>query len=121
MQAARCSSNSSGKLEVLSTSKLIVCINRRLGYLRKIAFPNEHSFEGDIVYGVGDAASGMDFNSHAVLIVGAGAFAAENTRTALEHGAERVSVLQRRRGAVCPLIVDYLNFARPYALDLKHD
>ena len=45
-----------------------------------------------------------------MLIVGAGAFAAENARTALERGTDRVAVVQRRRGAVCPLIVDYLNF-----------
>ena len=63
---------------------------------------------------------GACYSSKMVVIVGAGAFASENARTTLEQGADRVAVVQRWRGAICPLIVDYLNFARPYDASYAH-
>ena len=97
-----------------------LAINRRLGTLRHLQFADEHCFEGTICYGVENEVTNVELNFSSVLIVGAGAFAAENVRTAFEHGADRVAVVQRRRGSVCPLIVDYLNFVRPYDLDFSH-
>lgn len=55
------------------------------------------------------------------MIVGAGAFATENARTAIERGADWVSLIQWRRGSVSPLILDYLNFARPYDHEFAHE
>ena len=55
------------------------------------------------------------------MIVGMGAFAIENARTALEAGARHVSVVCRRHGTICPKIIDYLNFATPYDNAFKHD
>ena len=54
-------------------------------------------------------------------IVGSGAFAIEQVRTTLEQGAGEVVVLSRQRGTVCPLIVDYLNFVRPYDKYFAHN
>ena len=63
----------------------------------------------------------LDWRNKNVLIVGMGAFAVENARTALEGGARHVTVLCRRHGTVCPKIIDYLNFATPYDDAFKHD
>ncbi|KAH8055915.1 hypothetical protein JL722_7732 [Aureococcus anophagefferens] len=97
---------------VVAAALVCVCANRRLGRLRRLAFPSEGAFRGRVAYGAGDDARAS--TSAAVVVVGAGAFATENARTALEGGAARVAVVQRRRGSVCPRIVDYLNFSRPY-------
>ena len=42
-----------------------------------------------------------------------GAFAVEHVRTALERGAPHCSILARRRGTVCPQVIDWTDFIRP--------
>jgi hypothetical protein len=54
-------------------------------------------------------------------VVGFGAFAVENVRTALEHGAAHVTVVARRQGTVCPKVIDYLNFVKPFDSDFAHE
>ena len=48
------------------------------------------------------------------MILGMGAFAIENMRTAFERGAAHVTLLCRRRGTICPQLVDWINFIRPW-------
>jgi len=48
-----------------------------------------------------------------VIVVGAGAFAYENLRTALEHDAKHVTLLGRRAGTTCPKWIDMIAFLRP--------
>ena len=43
-----------------------------------------------------------------------GAFAIENMRTAFERGAAHVTLLCRQRGTVCPQLIDWVNFIRPW-------
>jgi len=50
-----------------------------------------------------------------------GAFAVENVRTALEHGAAHVTVVARRLGTICPKMIDYLNFVKPWDEHYRHD
>ena len=53
-----------------------------------------------------------------------GAFAIENMRTAFERGAAHVTLLCRQRGTVCPQLIDWVNFIRPWELRdnlLRHD
>lgn len=45
-----------------------------------------------------------------------GAFAIENMRTAFERGAAHVTLLCRQRGTVCPQLVDWVNFIRPWEM-----
>jgi hypothetical protein len=78
-------------------------------------------FQGQIVAGMSDKAIDIDWRGKAVVIVGMGAFAIENARTALEGGARQVTVIGRRHGTVCPKIIDYLNFATPYDEAFRHD
>ena len=111
-------SNTVGSVQA---NRVFMCVNRRLGNVRRLEFHNEAKFKGEICYGVENDTGSMQWKDKNVLIVGAGAFATENARTALELGAKKVTVLSRRRGSVCPLIVDYLNFIRPYDAQFTHD
>jgi len=67
---------------------VLVSVNRRLGALRFLNFPNENNFDGRVGYGVGNHVCLLSYASESVLIVGAGAFATEGARTALERGAQ---------------------------------
>lgn len=42
-------------------------------------------------------------------------------RTALEHGAAHVTVVARRLGTICPKMIDYLNFVKPWDAQYRHD
>ena len=110
-----------GTVGILQANKVFVCINRRLGKLRQINYPGEGDFKGNICYGVSNQIEAIDFKNKRVLILGSGAFAIEQVRTTLEQGAREVVVLSRQRGTVCPLIVDYLNFIRPYDKYFAHN
>lgn len=98
----------------------ILAINDRVGAPREIHWKDEGRFQGPILSGFADGTAGFDWRGKQVAIVGMGAFAVENARTALEGGADHVTVICRRHGTVCPKIIDYLNFATPYDEEFKH-
>jgi hypothetical protein len=113
--------NQGGKASVLESKGVIMAINDRVGIPRKIEWENQSAFQGKIVAGISDDITDIHWRDKNVVIVGMGAFAVENARTALEGGARHVTVLCRRHGTVCPKIIDYLNFATPYDEEFKHD
>jgi hypothetical protein len=92
-----------------------------VGSPRAVSWPGEDKFQGTLVEGHSDEAAGVDWKNKRVVVVGMGAFAVENVRTALEAGAKHVSVVCRRHGTVCPKIIDYLNFSTPYNEQFEHD
>jgi cation diffusion facilitator CzcD-associated flavoprotein CzcO len=100
---------------------LILAINDRVGAPREIVWKNQDAYGGKIISGISDATNGFEWKDKKVAIIGMGAFAIENARTALESGAGHVTVICRRHGTVCPKIIDYLNFTMPYYDDFKHD
>ncbi len=110
-----------GGESILESKGVILAINDRVGEPRKADWPNQEKFQGTIVTGISDDTMEIDWRNKNVVIVGMGAFAVENARTALEGGANHVTVLCRRHGTVCPKIIDYLNFATPYDEAFKHD
>ncbi len=110
-----------GKTETITSKGLILAINDRVGNPRTIAWENQHLFKGLLISGTSDESAAVDWQGQKVAVVGMGAFAVENARTALERGAEHVSVICRRHGTVCPKIIDYLNFATPYDDKFQHD
>ena len=57
---------------------VFLAINRRLGSLRKLRLPDEHAFSGTACVGVSHEASPSKLASQTILIIGAGAFSAEN-------------------------------------------
>ncbi len=110
-----------GSTSVLESKGVILAINDRVGSPREIEWENQAAFGGEIVAGISDNAAGVDWQDKNVVVVGMGAFATENARTALEGGARHVTAVCRRHGTVCPKIIDYLNFATPYDAAFKHD
>ena len=110
-----------GKTSAVESTGVILAINDRVGPPREIAWKNQEAFSGPIVSGIADGTRGIDWRDKRVVIVGMGAFAVENARTALEAGARHVTVVCRRHGTICPKIIDYLNFATPYDEDFRHD
>jgi len=113
--------NRGGKPHLLECKGVILAINDRVGTPRKAEWENQEAFKGVIVAGIRNDTEKIDWRDKRVLIVGMGAFAVENARTALEGGARHVTVLCRRHGTVCPKIIDYLNFATPYDDAFRHD
>jgi hypothetical protein len=110
----------SGELKTLLAKKVIACTNRRLGKIREIQFHGESIFKGIIeqsVWTMNKQLSTRDFKGRRVVIIGGGAFACENARTAIEWGAAKVIIVCKRRTAVMPQIIDYLNFIRPLCSD----
>ena len=110
-----------GNSETVTSKGVILAINDRVGLPRTITWPNESSYNGLIVSGIADNAYDVDWHGKRVVVVGMGAFAVENVRTALEAGASSVTVVCRRHGTVCPKIIDYLNFSMPYDEQFEHD
>lgn len=98
-----------------------MAINDRVGMPRKFDWTGQSDFKGIIASGTNDNLAGVDWRGKHVIVVGMGAFAIENTRTALEHGAAKVTVVVRRHGTVCPKIIDYLNFVKPFDANFQHD
>lgn len=113
--------NRKGASTVLESKGVILAINDRVGAPRELEWPNQSTFQGTIISGNSDKTKDLDWSDKNVTIVGMGAFAIENARTALEGGARHVTVICRRHGTICPKIIDYLNFATPYDDDFKHD
>jgi hypothetical protein len=105
----------------LESKGVILAINDRVGTPREVMWENQSAFRGKIVDGISDHTAGIDWRDKKVVIIGMGAFAVENTRTALEGGARHVTVVSRRHGTICPKIIDYLNFTTPYDEAFQHD
>ena len=105
----------------LKSKGIILAINDRVGAPRHIEYSDQSLFQGQIVSGFSDKAREVNWKNKNVVIVGMGAFAIGNARTALEFGANHVTIVCRRHGTVCPKIIDYLNFATPYDENFQHD
>lgn len=110
-----------GKQVTVRSKGVILAINDRVGEPRLIQWPNQHVFKGDIMTGISNNTQTYDWNGKHVVVIGMGAFAIENVRTALEGGASHVTVVCRRHGTICPKIIDYLNFSTPYNDTFEHD
>lgn len=63
---------------------------------RRRVWPGEAAFRGTIAYGSAGDMDSSAFAGRRVVIIGAGAFAVENARTALIHGATHVTMVYRR-------------------------
>lgn len=105
----------------LTSKGVILAINDRVGAPRVIDWNNQGNYQGKIISGISDETKDFNWENKKVVIIGMGAFAVENARTALEGGASHVTVACRRHGTVCPKIIDYLNFTTPYDDNFKHD
>ena len=103
----------------LQCTLAIMATNRRLGRPRRITLPSEEVWRGSMKRGLGGDVNSLYCANKRVLVLGMGAFAVENVRTSLERGATHVAIICRRRGTVCPQIVDWANFIRPFNSDVE--
>jgi non-ribosomal peptide synthetase-like protein len=74
---------------------------------RLIKLNGEDSFTGTISTGIQDHMPVDKFKDAKVVIVGGGAFACENLRTALMHGAQHVTIVYRTALQCWPRVVHY--------------
>jgi methionine synthase II (cobalamin-independent)/thioredoxin reductase len=113
---------SDGSSRIIQARGVLMCINDRVGVPRPLDVPMAPG-SVQVVPGIADAAqvAGLEWRGKRVVIVGIGAFAVENARTALESGASHVTVVCRRMGTVCPKIIDYANFTADWDENFQHD
>lgn len=71
---------------------------------RIIEYPGEDIFDGYIAYGMNDETPYEDLHDRKVAILGNGAFAVENARTACEHGSDKVFLITRRKNLASPRV-----------------
>ncbi len=75
---------------------------------RRHQFPQEECFRGHVALGIANDTPAQRFAGASVVIVGHGAFAVENMRTALENGARHVTILCRQRQLVMSTFCNWL-------------
>jgi len=102
--------NVGGKKKVLGCSGVFVATGAQCEQNHHI-FPGEATiFKGEAAYGsandIGDILKNVKGKN--VVIVGGGAFAVENVRTFLMHGAKHVTIVHRSTLQVWPRSVNYL-------------
>ncbi|ENY6497278.1 SDR family NAD(P)-dependent oxidoreductase [Vibrio parahaemolyticus] len=86
----------------------VVSMTGGLHVPRKTPLANENDFEGHIGLGISNDTSLDKYKGADVVIVGHGAFALENMRTALENGANHVTILCRRRNLVLSTFCNWM-------------
>ncbi|MDE9806388.1 SDR family NAD(P)-dependent oxidoreductase [Staphylococcus delphini] len=74
----------------------------------KKKIPNEDCFKGHIASGISNDTPRDIFKNASVAILGHGAFAIENMRTAFENGANSVTIICRKRNLVMPNFGNWL-------------
>ena len=107
--------------QIIAAKGVVLAINDRVGMPRPLRVPGMDTFRGNFGDGTSDALVKTDFRGKKVVIFGMGAFAVENVRTALEAGAAHVTVCARRLGTICPKMIDYLNFVKPWDEQYRHE
>ena len=102
------------------TCRLVVlAVGGRLGSPRRSLFKvaDASRFEGHLRRGLHDDCTDLPWASSRVAIIGVGNFAVEHARHALEKGASHVTIICRRAGLVCPMVIEHLQHRRPVGVD----
>eukprot|EP00408_Alexandrium_pacificum_P016813 CAMPEP_0171188184 /NCGR_PEP_ID=MMETSP0790-20130122/17700_1 /TAXON_ID=2925 /ORGANISM="Alexandrium catenella, Strain OF101" /LENGTH=606 /DNA_ID=CAMNT_0011653257 /DNA_START=145 /DNA_END=1965 /DNA_ORIENTATION=- len=73
----------------------------------RMEFKGEDVFEGQIGYGMFDEFDYSHVKGCKPAVLGFGAFAVENIRTCVEHGAAKVWLVCRRKNLACPRVVSW--------------
>mmetsp|Transcript_73236 Transcript_73236/g.160290 ORF Transcript_73236/g.160290 Transcript_73236/m.160290 type:complete len:729 (-) Transcript_73236:6-2192(-) len=71
---------------------------------RIIDYPGEDEFDGTISYGMADDCPYDKLGGNRIAILGNGAFAVENARTAIEYGCRKVYIVTRRKNLASPRV-----------------
>ncbi|CAE7632712.1 unnamed protein product [Symbiodinium necroappetens] len=86
---------------------------------KRVTYPGEDTFEGDIVYGISNAFNYEKVRGNNVMIVGSGAFAVENVRTCVEFCAKKVYMVCRRKTISMPRLVSWFINQSAQAISAK--
>lgn len=95
------------KLHTVTCDGILMALGAQQ-HCRAVKFDGEDNFEGTISTGIRDHMPTEKFQGAQVVIVGGGAFACENLRTALLYGAEHVTICYRTAMQCWPRVVHYL-------------
>jgi len=95
------------KEQVMEFDKVLINTGS-LNKPRRLTYSGEDDFKGDLIYGISDDYDPSKFKDKNVVVVGAGAFAVENARVAIEHGAKKVTMIARRPHFVSGRYASYL-------------
>eukprot|EP00439_Symbiodinium_sp_Y106_P039447 s1922_g4.t2 len=86
---------------------------------KRVTYPGEDTFEGDIVYGISNAFDYEKVRGNNVMIVGSGAFAVENVRTCVEFSAKKVYMVCRRKTISMPRLTSWFINQSAQAISAK--
>ena len=111
----------SGQKVAVTGELAVLCLNIRLGLPRNVAYPGKELFGGLIRRGIAGDTNDLNWEKKLVVVLGMGAYAIENMRTALEHKASHVVILCRQRGTVSPRAIDWINNVRPHDAEFWRD
>eukprot|EP00747_Dinoflagellata_sp_TGD_P180154 gnl/TRDRNA2_/TRDRNA2_32140_c0_seq1.p1 gnl/TRDRNA2_/TRDRNA2_32140_c0~~gnl/TRDRNA2_/TRDRNA2_32140_c0_seq1.p1 ORF type:complete len:603 (+),score=87.14 gnl/TRDRNA2_/TRDRNA2_32140_c0_seq1:61-1809(+) len=87
------------ELEELRAGAVIFCTGG-LQRPRRVSLPGEDVFDGPVVYGIENQADKLDVKGKRIVVLGMGAFAIENARSALFAGAEHVHVVAHHKNRI---------------------
>lgn len=97
-----------GKEEQVVQAASVAFFPGNLTNPKRVTYPGEDTFEGDIVYGISSQFDYAKVKGKTVMIVGSGAFAVENVRTCVEFAAQKVYMVCRRKTISMPRLVSWL-------------
>eukprot|EP00966_Prymnesium_polylepis_P253183 5851771-Prymnesium_polylepis.1 len=98
----------------------VLCTNLRFGLPRQLRLNEEEDFSGAVCRGLSDDYQASCASKH-VVVLGMETFALENMQTSFERGAAHVTMLCRPRGTVCPQMVDWIDYVRPFNAEGRHE
>ena len=91
-----------GRICVIVASEHVLLCTGGLQTPNKDTLPSDAAFAGAVISGVSSEVDAIPLGGKSVCVVGMGAFAVENARTALEQGAEHVTIVARKMNLVLP-------------------
>jgi len=93
--------------EEVSIYSVMCCCPGSLIAPKRLEYKNEDTFGGQIGYGMFNEFDYTQVKGCSVAVMGMGAFGIENIRTCLEHYANHVTVVARRKNLVCPRVMSW--------------
>lgn len=86
---------------------------------KRVTYKGEDIFQGQIGYGMFNEFDYSRIKNEEVVIVGFGAFATENVRTCVEHSANKISIVCRRKNMTMPRVVSWMTNQSLYPVPAK--
>jgi len=93
--------------EVMTTFSAIAAYPGTLTTPLRMDYKGEDVFDGSIGYGMFSEFDYTEVRGNTCAIVGFGAFAVENVRTCLEHGASKTWMICRRKNIAMPRVISW--------------